>query len=81
MAKILKKDPEIKLAYVIIPAKLGHPHGRGIILRTCIVRESTQTFGLANDSDDVKSLMFLQKYQHSKTGSTKYITTRDRLML
>lgn len=81
MAKIFKKGPEIRLAYVIIPAKHGHPRYGGKILRTCIVEELTQILGLANDSDKVKRSMFVQKNQYSEIGSTKYITPGDRLML
>ncbi len=80
-AKIFKQGPEIRLAYVIIPAKYGHPRYSGKILRTCIVEELTQIIGLANDSDDVKRSMFVQKNQYSEFGSTKCITTGDRLML
>jgi hypothetical protein len=45
------------------------------------VEELTQILGLANDSDDVKRSMFVQKNQYSEIGSTKCITTGDRPML
>ena len=45
------------------------------------MEELTQILGLANDSDDVKRSMFVQKNQYSEIGSTKCITTGDRPML
>ena len=68
MAKNFKKSPEIRLAYVIIPAKYRHPRYCGKILRTCIVEELTQILGLANDSNDVKRSMLYIEINTAQSG-------------
>ena len=81
MAKVFRKGPEFRAAYIIIPAKYGHPQYGGKILRTCIVEELTQILGLTNDSDAVKRSMFRQTNNYNDIGSTKFMTSADRLML
>ncbi len=81
IAMVFRKGSEFKAAYIIIPAKYGHSQYDGKILRTCIVDELTQILGLTNDSDSVKRSMFRQTNNYNEIGSTKFMTSVDRLML
>ena len=46
-----------------------------------MVKELRQTLGLANQSDSVKRSMFRQTNNYNEIGSTKFMTSVDRLML